>query len=423
MRRWIVLLLLLGPMAILAQNTNVTATITDSNGQTWYNGSYSITFVPNPTNPGPYYWEGVPFAPQKYTGVMDNTGNLSITLPDNGTITPAGSQWGFVLCANTSAPCSTVTTPVTGVNQNFTGLFSSRVTPPQVYATPLVRAYSSSEVSAPPLDQGGQYYNVTGNIPYFWTGTMWINLGGTVSNFSSGNLAPLFTTSVANSGTTPALSFAFSNAAAYNVFANCTASSATPAYCQLNAAMIALAGTLSNNTTGSAGSITGGYVASISSGSTQLTITPTTGNSVATLVTTGSEGKVVTAANAGTNGHCPQWDALGGIGDSGAPCYIPPATLSDQYNTFTGCNFANDGANLACTNTVTLGTAMADTSYTLTCTEYTDPAMGTVVLGQISYAVVSTTQYTLTERTQGSSTEWTARNGYGKSYVCHAHHN
>lgn len=52
----------------------------------------------------------------------------------------------------------------------------------------------------------------------------------TVTSFSSGNLPPLFTTSVANPTTTPALSFSLSNAAAFTVLGNNTSGSAAPTY-------------------------------------------------------------------------------------------------------------------------------------------------------------------------------------------------
>lgn len=54
--------------------------------------------------------------------------------------------------------------------------------------------------------------------------------GGTVTSFSSGNLSPLFTTSVSNASTTPALSFTLSNAAANTYFGNGTGSSAAPSF-------------------------------------------------------------------------------------------------------------------------------------------------------------------------------------------------
>lgn len=57
--------------------------------------------------------------------------------------------------------------------------------------------------------------------------------GGSVNIFSSGNLSPLFTTSVATPTTTPALSFVLSNAAANTIFGNATSGSAAPSFGQL----------------------------------------------------------------------------------------------------------------------------------------------------------------------------------------------
>lgn len=51
---------------------------------------------------------------------------------------------------------------------------------------------------------------------------------GTVTNFSAGDLSPLFTTSEANTTTTPALSFSLSNAAAHKFFGNNTGSTGAP---------------------------------------------------------------------------------------------------------------------------------------------------------------------------------------------------
>jgi hypothetical protein len=53
---------------------------------------------------------------------------------------------------------------------------------------------------------------------------------GTVTNFSAGDLSPLFTTSEATTTTTPALTFALSNAAANTWYGNNTAGSTTPAF-------------------------------------------------------------------------------------------------------------------------------------------------------------------------------------------------
>jgi hypothetical protein len=53
---------------------------------------------------------------------------------------------------------------------------------------------------------------------------------GTVTSFSAGTLAPLFTTSVATAGTTPALSFSLSTAASHTFFMNNTGGTAAPGF-------------------------------------------------------------------------------------------------------------------------------------------------------------------------------------------------
>jgi hypothetical protein len=53
---------------------------------------------------------------------------------------------------------------------------------------------------------------------------------GTVTNFSAGDLSPLFTTTEATTTTTPALSFSITNAGAYRIFGNNSNASASPAY-------------------------------------------------------------------------------------------------------------------------------------------------------------------------------------------------
>lgn len=64
------------------------------------------------------------------------------------------------------------------------------------------------------------------------TATEWATAtgGGTVSTVSTGSLSPLFTSSIATATTTPAISFALSNAAANTIFGNSTNASAAPTY-------------------------------------------------------------------------------------------------------------------------------------------------------------------------------------------------
>ena len=85
---------------------------------------------------------------------------------------------------------------------------------------------------------GGFGISVTGSYPNFTVTNDYPSLGGTVTNFSAGNLSPLFTTSVASSTTTPALSFALANAAANTVLAGPNGALGAPTYRALVAADI-----------------------------------------------------------------------------------------------------------------------------------------------------------------------------------------
>lgn len=67
--------------------------------------------------------------------------------------------------------------------------------------------------------------------------------GGTVTDFSAGDLSPLFTTTEATTTTTPALSFVLSTAPANTFFGNGTGSTATPTFMSASTARTSLGGT------------------------------------------------------------------------------------------------------------------------------------------------------------------------------------
>lgn len=77
--------------------------------------------------------------------------------------------------------------------------------------------------------------------------------GGTVTSFSAGNLSPLFTSSVANLTTTPALTFSLTNVTGPAWFGQPSSGSSSPAY-QTSAIPCGLLPALTGDTTTSAGS-------------------------------------------------------------------------------------------------------------------------------------------------------------------------
>jgi trimeric autotransporter adhesin len=192
------------------------------------------------------------------------------------------------------------------------------------------------------------------------TGIRWVSAGGsgTVTSFSSGNLSPLFTTSVATATTTPALSFSLSNAAGGTVFGNATTSAAAPVY--TTAPVLGIPGT-STGTIALASSTASGLftVTAPASAATPTLTLPTTSNVLAgqfagdgtvlsaTLAVASAAGTVTAAlANAGGG------TVLGNrTGSSAAPTYTIAPVL---------------GVPGTSTGTIALASSTASGKYTIT---------------------------------------------------------
>lgn len=358
-------------------STTVSATITDSAGQVWANGSYQITFVPNPNLPSAnYQWNGANFVPQVFQGVLDGSGHFSVSIPDNSTITPSGSAWLFTLYPNATATASAITVPAIGASVDYSSLFSARVIPPNIFALPMPRAYSSTEVALPPPLTGGQFFNVTSNVPEFWSGTQWIVLGGTVGSIAL-TMPSIFAVSGSPVTTDGTIGVTLNAEAAHTVFANQTAGSAVPNFATLTAATIAQAGTLSNDTTGNAatattaGTVTGGFVSKIIAG-TAIGVSPGGGTGNVTVSNTG-----VTSIVAGS-----------GITVSGATGAVtvsaPNASkiIQTARNT-TGCTLDGTNSFDVATMSITWPVAFADTNYTVSVTPIDPSDTGNATSGRI----------------------------------------
>lgn len=91
----------------------------------------------------------------------------------------------------------------------------------------LLYATGATTLAKLPIGTNGFVLSVVAGAP------AWLAAGsgsGTVTDFSAGDLSPLFTTNVATSTTTPALTFSLTNAGANTYFGNATGGAAAPSY-------------------------------------------------------------------------------------------------------------------------------------------------------------------------------------------------
>jgi hypothetical protein len=137
---------------------------------------------------------------------------VTVTIPDAGS-TGCGGNFTFTLGAGPGA--GTVTVNRTS-SSTFTVLDGSTAT--SGLTTFSLTAGQTATVSSPDNSNYLVRKNAGGGS------------GGGFGGFSSGNLAPIFTTSVANPTTSPAQSFALTAAAADSILGNPTGSSAGPIY-------------------------------------------------------------------------------------------------------------------------------------------------------------------------------------------------
>ena len=104
----------------------MTATITDSDSQTWNNGHWSATLY-NPFPAKPPSLNGTPLTNSQLnlSGSMNNSGAFSQSMADNSQIAPTGTRWIFTICPNASAQCSVIQTAVSGASEDISSNLSN----------------------------------------------------------------------------------------------------------------------------------------------------------------------------------------------------------------------------------------------------------------------------------------------------------
>lgn len=161
------------------QTTSVTATLTDSDGQAWTNGTWTATlYNPSGTQQPVYTATGQPVPTFTQNQTLDATGTLIYNLPDNNLITPLGTRWTFTICSDTSAQCSAASTNllITGSSMNLTTTLSAQLTVPRYPMQHAAHGYLDVEYLNP--IKGSQYYNVTTKRTRIYDGTQWLDMSG-----------------------------------------------------------------------------------------------------------------------------------------------------------------------------------------------------------------------------------------------------
>ncbi len=162
MKKFLLCLLFL---ARYAHATTVTATVTDSDGNTWNVSKYTAQLV-SPRGGPTVSGVPVPASQMLATGTLSSAGVLTVTLLDTSTVDQAGAYWAITICPNAAlgpsqtTNCLTVnTTAVTGTSVSLTTVLSAAAIGPRFATGPMAFGYADVEVSPSPA-LGGQYYNV-----------------------------------------------------------------------------------------------------------------------------------------------------------------------------------------------------------------------------------------------------------------------
>lgn len=113
-----------------SQTTAVTLQVTDTDGQTWNNGTWSTQiYSPSGVPCCTYNLAGTttPVPGQSQTGPLSSSGGASISLTANASIVPSGTLWSFTVCPQAfPSPCYTQAFQIVGTSQNIF------ITPPAI---------------------------------------------------------------------------------------------------------------------------------------------------------------------------------------------------------------------------------------------------------------------------------------------------
>lgn len=179
-KRWLLLfVLVLLPITLFAQSTALTIQVTDTDSQSWNDGTWSAELISTSGSyHGPYYLTtsyNTPVPNQQQNGALSGTGGATLTVTPNADIAPSSTAWRFTVCPEATAVCYTSDVTATGTTQSVT------ITPPAIRINMLnppatVAAYTTTEIVG--ASRGQTFWNITALVLEVWTGTAWNTITG-----------------------------------------------------------------------------------------------------------------------------------------------------------------------------------------------------------------------------------------------------
>jgi hypothetical protein len=165
-----------------AQTNVVTATVVDSDGTAWANGTWSLAFKPNPNTPNTNVYNiagsALNITVLTQSGVMDNVGHLSLTLYNSVLISPSGSSWNLTVCPRATTACGTYNFATSATNPlDVSSGVNGVITAPRFNAIAGSFGYNDTEAQIT-LPVGATYFDTTLNCPKVNNGTTWACAGG-----------------------------------------------------------------------------------------------------------------------------------------------------------------------------------------------------------------------------------------------------
>lgn len=176
MYKKVLFFVLLCPLVVRGQLLSVTATLTDSDGTVWANGTCAAEiYSPN----GIAYFGNTPIPIGPQPCAIDGSGVLTTSIYNTFTITPQGAQYRFRIASATSAPATSVLTSVG--TANMTATLSALLVAPRFNAS-VAYVYGYNDIEAVATQPGAQYYKTIAPVGYRvfsgGTGGTWSSAGG-----------------------------------------------------------------------------------------------------------------------------------------------------------------------------------------------------------------------------------------------------